>query len=350
MRSAPAEATSKPLAPPPPKRFLRHSTIQILLSRLRSADDLLVNQSEQPLLFDAGVDETGMDPEHAVRLLGYYTAHKTSGSRRGLVMTIHGWEGCSHSSYNLIVGSALVRAGYDVLRLNLRDHGPTHGLNHGIFYATLLDEALTACRQAASLAGDDPFYILGASMGGNFVLRLALAHATDPIPGLAGIIAINPVLDPARSTDLLDARGWMRLYFRRRWLNSLRTKHALFPQSYDFTPVEKLHTIRAMTEWILHQYGPYPDAASYFADYAVAPVQLRELVTPATIITALDDPIIPAVDFYALPRHPLLTVHVLPTGGHVGYTDLFPLRHLLAPMVLDVLERFPIPRAEEKQS
>jgi len=255
-------------------------------------------------------------------------------------MTIHGWEGCSHSSYNLIVGSALVRAGYDVLRLNLRDHGPTHGLNRGIFYATLLGEALTACRQAAYLAGGAPFSILGASMGGNFALRLALAHAADPIPGLAGVIAINPVLDPGRATDRLDAHTWLRLYFRRRWLNSLRAKQALFPESYDFTAMERLRTIRAMTEWILHRYGPYPDAESYFAQYAIVPAQLSALMIPATIITALDDPIIPAVDFYALPPHPMLTVRILPSGGHVGYTDLFPLRHLLAPMVLDALDGF----------
>jgi len=323
-----------------PKPFLRNGTLQTLLSRVQSADDRLVNQDEQPILFDGGVDETGMDPGRAVRLLGYYTAHKSRGPRRGLVMTLHGWEGCSHSSYNLVVGSALVRAGYDVVRLNLRDHGPSHGLNRGLFYVTLLNEVLAVTRRVAALAGDDPFYLLGASLGGNFALRLALAHAAAPISGLAGILAINPVLEPDRSSYLLDAHAWTRLYFRRRWLASLRTKQQLFPDSYDFAPVEKIPSIRAMTEWMIQRYSPYPDVESYFADYAVPPARLNDLTVPVTIVTAADDPIIPADDFYTLPSHPLLTVRVLPTGGHVGYTDLFPLRHFLAPMALEILQDF----------
>ncbi|RLT41006.1 MAG: alpha/beta fold hydrolase [Chloroflexi bacterium] len=323
-----------------PKRILRNGTIQTLLSRAQSADDLLVNQGAQPILLDGGADATGMDPAGTVRLLAYYTAHKSSGPRRGLVMTIHGWEGCSHSSYNLVVGSALVRAGYDVLRLNLRDHGPTHRLNRGLFYVTLLAEVLAATRQVAALAGENPFYILGASLGGNFALRLALAHAAEPIPGLVGLLAINPVLNPSRSSDLLDSHAWIRLYFRGRWLASLRAKQKLFPDSYDFAPVEKIPSIRAMTEWMLQHYSPYPDAESYFAAYAIPPDRLRQLTVPVTIVTAADDPIIPADDFYRLPSHPLLRVRVLASGGHVGYTDLFPLRHFLAPMALEILGSF----------
>lgn len=320
-----------------PKRFLAHGALQTLLSRWQAQEDLLVNQAEQPVLLDAGDDETGMEPDRAVRLLGYYTAHKSAGPRRGLVMTLHGWEGCSHSAYNLVVGSALVRAGFDVLRLNLRDHGPTHGLNRGLFYATLLGEVLAATRQVAHLAGGLPFYIFGASLGGNFALRLALAHAGQPIPNLAGVLAINPVLDPNRSGALLDHHGWIRYYFRRRWLASLRTKQRLFPDSYDFAGVEKIRSIRAMTDWMIRRYSDFPDAESYFASYAIPPARFSGLTTPVTIITAADDPIIPADDFHRLPDHPLLNLHILPTGGHVGYTDLFPLRHLLAPMVLGVL-------------
>lgn len=334
----PSNAFSQPFQTLLPKPFLAHGALQTLLSRLPSAQNLLVNQGAQPLLLDAGQDQTGMAPDQSVRLLGYYTPHRSAGPRRGLVMTIHGWEGCSHSAYNLVVGSALVRAGFDVLRLNLRDHGPTHGLNRGLFYATLLGEVLAATRQVAHLACGLPFHIFGASLGGNFALRLALAHAEQPIPGLAGVLAINPVLDPDRSGFLLDHHHWIRYYFRRRWLASLRAKQRLFPDSYDFAEVEQIHSIRAMTDWMIRRYSDFPDAESYFASYAIPPERFSGLTTPVTIITAADDPIIPADDFARLPNHPLLNVHILPTGGHVGYTDIFPLRHLLAPMVLDVLD------------
>jgi predicted alpha/beta-fold hydrolase len=44
---------------------------------------------------------------------------------------------------------------------------------------------------------------------------------------------------------------------------------------------------------------------------------------PATLITALDDPIIPAKDLARLARPPCLRVIVTSTGGHCGFFDSF---------------------------
>ena len=137
------------------------------------------------VLLDAGPDHTGFDPGRSVRLLGLYTPGRLgpgAGEPRGLAMLLHGWEGDSHSAYNLSMGSALVRAGYDVLRLNMRDHGPTHHLNKGLFYATLIQEVHAAAKQVGLLAGRRPFFLIGASLGANFVVRMALRNVRNPIP------------------------------------------------------------------------------------------------------------------------------------------------------------------------
>ena len=59
------------------------------------------------ILFDAGPDQTGVDPARAVRLLGYYTPCWSRGNTpskpKGLAMLLHGWEGDSHSAYNLVI-------------------------------------------------------------------------------------------------------------------------------------------------------------------------------------------------------------------------------------------------------
>ncbi len=176
-------------------------------------------------------------------------------------MILHGWEGCSHSNYNLILAQALVQAGYDVFRLNLRDHGPglhvnSYSLNRGLFLGTLIAEAAAATQQVAALAGDRPFYITGASMGGNFALRLAVWHSTvQPIPNLRKVVAVCPALNPARATRAMDKMHGARLYFRRRWLRSLRAKEQLYPDLYDFRPVEAISSVYAMTDWMLQRYG-----------------------------------------------------------------------------------------------
>ena len=173
----------RPEKPFLPHRPARSGAVQTALARTRPKAIDQFTRAEQPILLDAGPDMTDMDPGRNVRLLGYYSRTPAI-DRRGLVMTLHGWEGCSHSNYNLVLGSSLLKAGYDVFRLNLRDHGPgyhadPYQLNKGIFLGSLIDEAAAATHRVAEMAGDTPFFIVGASMGGNFALRLAAGTASS---------------------------------------------------------------------------------------------------------------------------------------------------------------------------
>ena len=324
-----------------PHRLLRDGNLQTILGRHIPRDAALVNQDEQRILFDAGPDRTDLDPGRAVRLLGFYTPRRNSvdpqTTPKGLAMLVHGWEGDSHSAYNLILGSSLIRAGFDVVRMNMRDHGPTHHLNRGIFFATLIEEFHAATQQVGLLAAGRPFFIIGASLGGNFVVRMALRHAHSPIPNLRRAIAVNPVLNPWLTCILLDNHRLLRRYFRRRWLDSLLKKQKLFPDLYDFTPLASVPTIWEMTDWVTKSMSHYSGVEEYLDAYSVQPSEFHCLAAPLTILTAANDPLIPSDDFTALPAHPQLRVHVLPYGGHVGYNDLFPLRNCLPDLISALL-------------
>ncbi len=320
-----------------PNPLIRHGDVQTLLTMLKPQGAFSVVRHEQPLLLDGGYDHTGVTPDQAVRLLAYYTPQQSQGARRGLVLMLHGWEGCSHSNYNLLIGSALVEAGYDVVRLNYRDHGNTHHLNQGIFYSTLIEEVQTVAEGVAHWAGDQPFYVVGASLGGNFALRLATRWQTAHLPPLRRVIAINPAINPINTSHTLDRLPLYRDYFRKRWLASLRRKAVLFPDLYDFSAMPQTSALRPLTDWLVKHYSPYADADDYFASYAVTAEHLAALAVPTTIITAANDPIIPVEDFRQLPPHPLLDVQIHPSGGHVGYAELFPLRYALPGYVLRTL-------------
>ena len=326
-----------------PHRLLRNGNLQTVLGRHIPKEAGFVNENEQMLLFDSGPDRTELEPSRTVRLLGVYTPHRipldSPTESKGLAMLLHGWEGDSHSAYNLILGSALVRAGFDVVRLNMRDHGPTHHLNKGIFFATLIDEVHAATQQVGLLAAGKPFYIIGASLGGNFVVRMALRHAQSAIPNLRMAIAVNPVLNPRRTCILLDNHRLLRRYFRRRWLESLMKKQKHFPELYDFTPLTSVPTIWEMSDWVTKSMSFYSDVEEYLEAYSVRPVETRDLAVPLTILTAANDPLIPSDDIAALPSNPLLKAHILPYGGHVGYNDLFPLRNCLPDLVSVLLQK-----------
>jgi predicted alpha/beta-fold hydrolase len=302
-----------------------------------------IRLDEQPVLLDAGRDQTEIDPQRPVRLLGYYNASRQPGPSRGLVLLLHGWEGCSHSTFNLIQAQVLVEAGYDVFRLNLRDHGPRqlvnpYTLNRGLFLGTLIDEAATATQRVAEMAGERPFFIVGASMGGNFALRLAFQHKQRPFPNLVKVVTVCPAINPSSATDALDRHPATRRYFRQRWLRSLRGKQQLYPDLYNFRPIEQLALVREMTGWLIAHYGHlaqdrFRDAGEYFAAYTASSAAFAELDVPVTIIAAANDPVIPVGDFYRLPAHPLLKLQIHPTGGHCGFMDVLPMRHHMPEMV-----------------
>jgi predicted alpha/beta-fold hydrolase len=180
-------------------------------------------------------------------------------------------------------------------------------------------------------------------MGGNQAVRLAIRHASQPFHNLRRVIAFNPALNPKRCAEALDARPIYLRYFRTHWLSSLDAKQRLFPELYNFAPLQKIHSITQMTEWVLEQYGEhfgnFANTDAYFEAYSISSDAFRNLTVQTTIITAANDPVVPVDDFYALTPHPLLDVQILSNGGHVGYIDLFPLRHNLPRLVLTALRQ-----------
>jgi predicted alpha/beta-fold hydrolase len=206
---------------------------------------------------------------------------------------------------------------------------------------TLLDEIAAAVQHIAEMAGDKPFYIVGASMGGNLALRLAIRHSWQPLHNLTKVIAINPAINPQRTVHALDAQPAYLRYFRTRWLRSLQTKQRFFPQLFRFDELAKIPKVHQMTEWIIERYGEHYGAFSsaddYYRSYSVIGDALKDLAVPTTIITAANDRVVPVVDFYNLAQHPLLDLQIHATGGHVGYMDLFPLRHTLPRLMLAAL-------------
>ncbi len=261
-----------------------------------------------------------MDAGNGIRLSGYYTPAREKQSR-GLCILLHGWEGSSNSTYVLSCGRFLFANNYAVFRLNYRDHGDSHQLNPGLFYATRLEEVYRAVRQAAALSDGAPVFLIGFSLGGNFALRIAARCMDDGIDHLKNIISISPVLDPDKATDRIDGNPLLLAYFIRKWKKSLDRKQRIFPERYDFKNILRKKSIREMTDMLLERYSTYPDTRTYFKSYGVYGNDLAGIRIPTTIITAKDDPLIPIEDFNHLKTRPPTRLIVHAKGGHNGFID-----------------------------
>jgi len=238
---------------------------------------------------------------------------------RPVFIFIHGWEGSSDSTYVVAAARRVFDKGCSAVRLNLRDHGDTHALNEGAFYATLFDEVFNAVQMICERYNNRLVILVGFSLGGNYTLRVARRLIKVPIENLAHLIAVSPVIDPPSSNPSLDHNRLIRSYFLKKWKRSMRLKQAAFPDIYNFDHVMGMTDIMAMTEIVIRQYTDYPDAMTYFADYALAPNDIETCPAPITIVAAEDDPVVPMALCKNLTLSPQSQLLMHPWGGHNGF-------------------------------
>ncbi len=294
----------------PPRLFQgAHTQTVLASSRFRAWGSNPMDKASQEVILTC---------QDNVNLQGYLS-RQPNGRAKGLVILLHGWEGSSRSSYILAGGRFLYNNGYDIFRLNFRDHGTSHHLNKGIFLSILLDEVVDGVRQAAMFSEGKPVFLAGFSLGGNFALRIASRTAKNPIKNLRQVIAVSPAVNPNRACDAIDRDFLIKWYFLRKWRRSLRMKQEIFPE-YRLDTVIQQKNLRDMTQALLDVYETgYTRTRDYFNAYAVTNGWLPPIKVPTLIITAKDDPVIPVKDFPDLNTSPSTEIIVQQHGGHNGF-------------------------------
>lgn len=297
-------------APPP---WLRGGHLQSILPSLPWRRPMVEHRA-RPMI--AASIERRIDCGDGTILQGF----EASPSRAGHVtVLLHGWEGSARSLYVLSLAQTLFERGHDLVRLNLRDHGATHHLNRELFHSCRLPELLGALRAIQAAAGGRRLDLVGFSLGGNFMLRAAVA-ARDARLAVARAIAISPVLDPAGTLVALEHGSPLyHRYFIHKWSRSLAKKQQAWPREYDFSGLRSQRGLRRMTAALVSAHTGFASLEDYLDGYALTGERLTRLEVPATIITALDDPIIPAADLSRLAAPDALQVVLTPHGGHCGF-------------------------------
>jgi predicted alpha/beta-fold hydrolase len=298
-----------------PPRFLRNPHLQSALNsvgpRKKRAARLAQALNSKQLI---------LTTDKGVRLAAEYdraTGRKAQ-IKNALVVMIHGWEGSSQSAYQVTTAKYLLDYGFDVLRLNLRDHGDTQHLNKAIFNSTMTEEVADAI---GCFLGDHSYpavFLAGFSLGGNFTLRIAADRG--PQLKLKAAVAISPPVDPVNALVALNEGAFIyRKYFMRRWTTSLRKKLAHFPE-YDFGPeLEGAKSFDELNAFFVPRYTEFKDVESYFRSYGLIGDRLSRLAIPAHLITSDDDPIIPIEDIAKINCPANLNIEVHPHGGHCGF-------------------------------
>ena len=299
-----------------PARWLRNHHLQSMLASTAWRRGRLLRQAAA---LTAAAREVLLDCGAGVRLQCFIST-PPHGARASVVL-LHGWEGSADALYMLSLARQLFEQRFEVVRLNLRDHGETHHLNRELFHSCRLPEVVGAVAALQRLLGHRPLQLVGFSLGGNFMLRVA-AQAGAAGLKLAQVVAVSPVLDPVATLAALQRGmpGYER-YFVRKWLRSLRKKQAAWPDTYDFAQLARLRDLKLMTAELVRCHTDFPTLEAYLHGYAITGERLAQLEVPSRILTSLDDPIIPANGLTQLARPPALSLTVTRYGGHCGFFD-----------------------------
>jgi predicted alpha/beta-fold hydrolase len=272
----------------------------------RRARPLVAAQREQLLECGAGVR------------LQCFVSSPPRGSGRPVVV-LHGWEGSHESIYVLSLAQLLFEQGFEVVRLNLRDHGETHHLNRELFHSCRLPEVIGALGTLQRQFSGHALNAVGYSLGGNFLLRAA-ASARESGLDLKQVVAVSPVLDPTETLVALEtAMPGYQGFFVRKWRRSLRKKQVAWPGDYDFADAGS--DLREMTERLVLRHSEFPSLEDYLNGYSITGARLASIDSPAHILTSRDDPMIPVGGLERIARSDSLTVTVTRYGGHCGFIE-----------------------------
>jgi predicted alpha/beta-fold hydrolase len=315
---------------PPPG--LRNGHFQSLLAssgirrKLVLRRSLALRETEKVWTLDGG---------DGIRLQGLYTTQPDQSRSRGLAVLLHGWEGSVNSNYVLANGARLHAEGFDVFRLNFRDHGDTHHLNHEIFHSCRLDEVVNALGNLQDRLDARHWCLAGYSLGGNFSMRVALKAGECGLD-IGRVVAVNPVINPLHAMIAMEKGiGFYERYFERKWSRSLRTKKECFPDLYGEENWHDIRGLRARTHYLATRHAGFQSAEEYFEGYSIAGERLEPLAVPSTILTSADDPVVPVADFGELPENSALEVIISRYGGHCGFLKNWSLESMAEDLIAE---------------
>ncbi|MCB1191918.1 MAG: alpha/beta fold hydrolase [Leptospiraceae bacterium] len=273
-----------------------------------------------------------------VRLVSYVSKIEEK-KAKGVWIILHGWGGSSDSAYVVRSAQFFYQQGYDIVRLNFRDHGNTHGMNRDPFNGTLLEEAYQAVLQISLMYKNTPVYLLGFSLGGNFALRIAIRHSIskEKIYNLQYCFAISPSINPKAATEKIDSHFFLKKSFLSDWIDSLQKKRKHFPNLFDAKMLKSSQSVMELTEQLVLQCTNYTSLDEYFSKYTLTGNAFQKLSIPSIIITSLDDPVVPAKDFAKIKANKNLHFFIREYGGHNGFFLSWNLQPWYNPFLLSII-------------
>jgi len=264
-----------------PRRWLRGGHLQTV------ASFLMPRRFHLPL-----PDERLIEVEPGVQVLCH--CHWQADRAGALtIIIVHGLEGSSDSQYARGVAEKALAAGMNVIRYNQRNCGGTDALAPVLYHSGLSKDVAAVASEIIARDGVSRLALVGFSMGGNIVLKLAGEWGAQAPPQFRAAAACCPAIDLAASADALHepASRIYETYFL--WALHRRMVHKarLFPKHFDENRLRGIRSLREFDDKVTAYYCGFTGVDDYY-DRASAAHVVERIAVPALVLHAADDPFI----------------------------------------------------------
>jgi uncharacterized protein len=239
---------------------------------------------------------------------------------------IHGLCGSHKSAYLIRMARRLRKQGIRSVRINLRGCGSGKGLARKTYHCGQSDDILQVLISLKKEAPLSPIILLGFSLSGNIVMKLAGELQSDAKKYLQGVMAINPPIDVHACISLMGQpeNRMYEQYFTKLMKEDVFYRQSVFPDLPMVTFPKEMSFMDFDELYTAPNYG-FDNARDYY-NKCSAKNLVPKIEIPCNILFAKDDPIIviPNYDSVDLPHN--VNIYITDKGGHMGYIGM-PKRH-----------------------
>lgn len=232
---------------------------------------------------------------------------------------VHGLEGSGSAGYIRSLSAAAVDAGFAAHRFHMRTCGGTEHLCETLYHGGLTSDLLAFVRQLGA-----PAFLVGFSLGGNVVLKLA-GELGDGARGLVnGVCGVSSPLDLAACARRI-AEPDNRVY-EARFVRKMRERLCATGR-YTSRDFAGLRTVMDLDDRITAPSFGFGNAVNYYRTQS-AIGYLDAIRVPALLIQAKDDTFIPFAIYEsdAVRSNPRIELVATAHGGHLGFLGRRPHR------------------------
>lgn len=311
-----------------PPAFVRHAWkrgghLQTLLAPRANLDTSVQIASQKHRVDLAGGDQVVLHDDEPV---------SWADQPRGSVLLLHGICGCHAADYMVRFANRLNGIGVRTFRLDMRGCGESIPLCRSITHAGRSEDVIAALAFIAEWTrpSSSPIGAVGVSLGGNQLLRAAgrVGGGLDDRPEfwdrVGPLLAIAPPIDLQACSDRMQA--WSLRFYNRYFITRLIERAKSTVQMRDeFQGLLDGPRPRTLTEFdrcVTAPMAGFESERAYYASSSAIAV-LDSIDVPTLIVSAADDPLVPADAFEQATRIASQSTRVLmmPTGGHHGFTQ-----------------------------